>query len=247
MKPLLSLNNLHAKVEDKDVLRGVTLTIQPGELHVLMGPNGSGKSSLALTLFGHPRYTVTDGTITLDGTAIQTLPTHERARLGMFLSFQHPAAIPGVTVANIARTAARNMAGANAVDAKTFRGRLTSVLDELELSETFLERSVNDGFSGGEMKKSEMLQAGAIEPKLLVLDEPDSGLDIDALRKIAAMINKLRTADRGILLITHYRRLLDHLKPTAVHVFMAGAIVRSGGAEVAEELEKTGYQSAPSA
>jgi len=242
MTPLLEVRDLSATVDGHDVLRGVDLRILPGELHVLMGPNGSGKSSFALTLFGHPNYQVTGGSAHFSGTSILEKKPHERARLGMFLSFQHPVAIPGVSVANLTRVARKHFSHEAHVNVKIFRQTINGLLDQLHLPRTFLDRSVNDGFSGGEKKLSEILQMGALSPRFIVLDEPDSGLDIDAMKRIADMINEQRAPDRGILMITHYQRLLDYLKPDAVHVFRDGRIVRSGTAALAEELERQGYE-----
>lgn len=244
MQPLLALKDLHASVEGREVVRGVDLAVNPGEVHALMGPNGSGKSSLALTLLGHPNYAVTAGSIRFNGHNITTLKPDERARLGLFLTFQHPIAIPGVSVANLTRTAYKNFHGDARVDVKAFRARIETVIKELQLSADFLDRSVNDGFSGGEKKQSEILQMAVLEPKLVVLDEPDSGLDIDALKRIAETVNALRDEQRSFLVITHYQRLLHYLTPDVVHVFVNGAIVRSGGKGIAEELERVGYQSA---
>ncbi|MFH1171931.1 MAG: Fe-S cluster assembly ATPase SufC [bacterium] len=241
MKPLLSITNLHASVESKEILRGVNLVIPRGEVHVLMGPNGSGKSSLALTLFGHPNYVVTKGSVALDGTTILHMTPDARARLGLFLSFQHPIALPGVSIAQLTRVTAKHLAGNQKVDVRTFRAQMNSVLADLQLPATFLDRSVNDGFSGGEKKQSEILQMASVAPQCIILDEPDSGLDVDALKRIANVINAMRTPERGFLLITHYQRLLEHIRPDAVHIFLDGHIVRSGGPEVAKEVEQKGY------
>lgn len=242
MQSLLTINNLHASIEGHEVLKGVNLSLNPGEVHALMGPNGSGKSSLALTLLGHPNYVVSAGTIEFDGQDITILKPDDRARRGIFLTFQNPTAIPGVSVANLTRTAYKNIHRAKHVDVKTFRSRVESVMKELHLSKEFLDRSVNDGFSGGEKKQSEILQMSVLEPKLVILDEPDSGLDIDALKRIADAVNGLRDGKRTFLIITHYQRLLDYITPDVVHVFVNGKIVKTGGSDVAKELEQAGYQ-----
>ncbi len=238
---LLDVSDLHATVEGKTVLHGVTMTIKEGEVHAIMGPNGSGKSSLALTLLGHPAYAVTKGSMTFLGKPLAGLKPYERARLGMFLSFQNPVAIPGVSIANISRTAYKQVYGEKAMDIKSFRSRITSVMDQLHLGRDFLDRSVNEGFSGGEKKLSEVLQMAVLEPRLAILDEPDSGLDIDALKRIGEVINAQRDTKRSFLLITHYPRLLEYVQPDVVHVFLRGAIVRSGGPDLAQKLEHDGY------
>lgn len=237
--PLLAIENLTATVEGKEVLKGVSLSIKSGEVHVLMGPNGSGKSSLAMTVFGHPNYTVTSGSITFDGHDVLAHKTHERARLGMFFAMQSPVALPGITVANLLRTASKNLRGDEPFI--EFRKRVQIGQDALKMDASFLERSAHDGFSGGEKKLTEMLQLTTVEPKLAILDEPDSGLDIDALKRIADVVNRLRDGKRSFLIITHYQRLLNYIKPDAVHVFRDGCITNSGGSEIAKELENTGY------
>lgn len=236
---LLEIKNLHATVERKPVLRGVSLSINAGEIHVLMGPNGSGKSSLALTIFGHPNYIVTDGSITFAEKNLLELKTHERAKLGMFFAMQSPVALHGISVANLLRTASKNLRGDELFP--QFRRRVKVGQETLRMNDAFLERSAHDGFSGGEKKLAEMLQLATVEPKLAILDEPDSGLDIDALKRIADVVNRLRDGKRSFLIITHYQRLLNYIRPDIVHVFQGGCIVKSGGREIAEELEKTGY------
>lgn len=236
---LLAIENLTATVEGKEVLKGVSLAIEPGQVHVLMGPNGSGKSSLAMTVFGHPNYTATGGSVTFEGKDVLALKTHERAKLGLFFAMQSPVALPGITVANLLRTASKNLRGDEPFT--EFRKRVQVGQDALKMDASFLERSAHDGFSGGEKKLAEMLQLATVEPKLAILDEPDSGLDIDALKRIADVVNGLRDGKRSFLIITHYQRLLNYIKPDVVHVFQNGAITKTGGPEVAEELEKAGY------
>lgn len=242
MQPLLSIKNLHVTVDNKEILKGVDLKLNAGEVHAIMGPNGSGKSSLALTMMGHPNYRMTGGCITFLGEDIAALKPNERAALGLFLSFQQPVAIPGVSIANLTRTAYKQLHAKNHVDIKTFRARINDTLAVLHQPATFLDRSVNDGFSGGEKKIAEMVQLAMLEPKLALLDEIDSGLDIDALQRIAGIVQTLRSSERSFVFITHHSRLLGHIKPDAVHVLVNGTIVRSGGYEIAEELEKSGYE-----
>lgn len=239
MAPLLEIRDLHVEVEGKPILKGVSLKVEGGEVHALMGPNGSGKSTLSNVLLGHPKYAVTRGSIVYQGEDIAGWKPHERARKGLFLAFQYPAALPGVTVANFLRTALKSVRGEEAV--KSFRKSLRDKMVALEMDEKFATRYVNDGFSGGEKKRLEMLQMAVLEPRLAVLDETDSGLDIDALRVVAAGINRLSGPERGVLLITHYQRVLDYVKPHFVHVLLGGQIVHSGGPEMARELEKKGY------
>lgn len=239
--PLLQIENLHVSVESKPILKGVTLTVNAGEIHALMGPNGSGKSTLSFCLMGHPRYTITEGRIHFKGAPIQELEPNERAAAGIFLAFQYPTAIPGVTVANFLRAALRGVRGAD-VPVKEFRQTVKTQLKSLGIPDAFMNRYVNDGFSGGEKKRLEILQMAVLAPSLAVLDETDSGLDIDALKTVAAGINALRSPQRGMLLITHYQRLLNHVKPDFVHVMVDGRITRSGGAALAHELEAGGYE-----
>ena len=241
----LEVKGLHVTVEGKEILKGIDLTIASGEVHAVMGPNGSGKSTLALTLMGHPRYTVTGGTVSFDGGDLLAMPVDQRARAGMFLAFQYPIAIPGVSVASFLRTAinARRMKGdeKNDLPIPQFQKLLKEKTALLEVDDSFLRRSVNEGFSGGEKKRLEMLQMHMFQPKFAVLDETDSGLDIDALQTVAQGIEALRSPDVGILLITHYERILRYVHPDRVHVLIDGRIVRTGGRELAAELESKGY------
>jgi len=241
---MLKINNLHASIEDKEILKGVNLEIKPGEVHAIMGPNGSGKSTLAYVLAGHPRYSVTTGSIKFLGQDIVSAKPEERARSGMFLAFQYPLEIPGVSIANALRLAYNSIAKAQnrpVLSVPDFRELLLSKMSELAIPDDFIGRSLNEGFSGGEKKKAEILQATVLEPKLLILDETDSGLDVDALRIVADGINRLRREDRSILLITHYQRILKYIEPDFVHVFVDGRIEKSGDKTLAEELEQSGY------
>ena len=240
-QPLLVVDNLHVSVEGKEILKGLTLTVNAGEVHALMGPNGSGKSTLSFCLMGHPKYEVTAGTIRYKGIDLLPLSPDERAKQGIFLAFQYPTAIPGVTIANFLRAALRGVRGAD-VPVKEFRQTVKTQLKSLGIPDAFMNRYVNDGFSGGEKKRIEILQMAVLSPALAVLDETDSGLDIDALKTVANGINALRGPERGILLITHYQRLLNYIKPDAVHVLVDGRVVQSGGAELALQLESAGYE-----
>ncbi len=241
----LEVRGLHVMVEGKEILKGIDLTIPTGEVHAVMGPNGSGKSTLALTIMGHPRYKVTAGTVTYDGTDLLALPVDQRAKAGMFLAFQYPIAIPGVSVASFLRTAINARRSKN--DEKNdmpipqFRKLLAEKTKLLEVNDQFITRSVNEGFSGGEKKRLEMLQMHMFQPRFALLDETDSGLDIDALQTVAMGIEALRSPDVGILLITHYERILRYVHPDFVHVLIDGRIVRTGGRELAAELENKGY------
>ncbi len=246
----LEIRALHVSVDGKQILKGIDLDLNKGEVHAIMGPNGSGKSTLSLAIMGHPRYKVDSGTVTFEGKTILGLPPDERARLGIFLAFQYPQAIAGVSVANFLRTAlnVRRRAASPGADERTtqiplpqFRKLVQEKLKLLQMDETIIARHVNDGFSGGEKKRLEMLQMHVLQPRLAVLDETDSGLDIDALRVVAESIEALRGPDVGILLITHYERLLRYVTPDSVHVLVDGRIVRSGGKELAHELETKGY------
>lgn len=240
MAALLEIKDLHVEIDGKPILKGVSLTVNKGEVHALMGPNGSGKSTLSNVLMGHPKYTITQGKVLYQGEDITVLKVHERAKKGIFLAFQYPTAIPGVTVANFLRTALKSVRGESAA-LKTFRKTLREKMALLEMDEKFASRYVNDGFSGGEKKRLEILQMAMLEPKLTLLDETDSGLDIDALRIVSNGINKLAGPETGVLLVTHYQRILNYVKPHFVHVLINGQIVHSGGPEMAKELESKGY------
>ncbi len=241
---MLEINNLHARVEGKEILKGVSLSVKPGELHVIMGPNGAGKSTLANVLAGRDKFEVTQGEIQFNGQSlIEMLPEH-RAGEGMFLSFQYPVAIPGVNnmyFLKAAVNAVRKYRGESELEAVTFLKMIREKLKVVELDDSFIHRPVNEGFSGGEKKRNEILQMISLEPKLAILDETDSGLDIDALRIIAEGINNYRNKDRAFILITHYQRMLNYMKPDFIHVLMDGKIVKSGPKELAHELEEKGY------
>ncbi len=242
--PLLSIRDLHVRVGDREVLRGINLDVPAGQVHAIMGPNGSGKSSLSHVLAGKPGYTVTAGSVAYQGQDLLALPPEERARDGVFLGFQYPVEIPGVNNAYLLRAAlnaARRKRGQAEVDAFDFLTLVKERMALMKMDESFLSRGVNEGFSGGEKKRNEILQMLVLEPRLAVLDETDSGLDIDALKVVATGINTLRAADRAIVLVTHYQRLLDHVTPDQVHVLARGRIARSGGPELARELEQRGY------
>jgi Fe-S cluster assembly ATP-binding protein len=245
--PILKIAGLEAKVAEEDlgILKGLNLEIRPGEIHAIMGPNASGKSTLAKVLAGHPGYEPTGGTVTFDGQNLLELEPDERARAGLFLAFQYPVDIPGVSIANFLRTAVQaRLSEGEELDIFEFAEMLTERMQLLEMDVAFAERYVNDGFSGGEKKRNEILQMAVLKPKLAVMDETDSGLDIDALQTVAAGVNKLIEEDpsMSILLITHYQRLLNYIKPDFVHVMVGGRIVRSGGPEVALALEAEGYR-----
>jgi Fe-S cluster assembly ATP-binding protein len=239
-QPLFEFKNIRVKVEEKEVVKGATLTVRPGEVHAIMGPNGSGKSSLSNALMGHPNYTITDGTAVLAGQDLIAMEPDERSRAGLFLAFQYPLAIPGVTVANFLRTAMQSHRGKDA-DMSDFRKILKAEMAGLNIDDAFGGRYLNDGFSGGEKKRIEILQMLVLKPKMAILDETDSGLDIDALKVVAQGINKFSTPETGVLLVTHYQRLLDYVKPHFVHVMMDGRLVKSGGPELAHQLEADGY------
>ena len=227
--------------EDKEILKGVTLTIKDGETHAIMGPNGSGKSTLAYSIAGHPKYTVTSGSVTLDGQDVLAMTVDARARAGLFLAMQYPVEVPGVSVSNFLRTAKTAIDG-EAPKLRSWVKDVNTVLDQLNLDPTFAQRSVNEGFSGGEKKRHEIAQMELLNPKMAVLDETDSGLDIDALKIVADGVNRFRSQEgKGVLLITHYTRILRYIEPDFVHVFVAGRIAEQGGPELAEQLEAEGY------
>jgi len=240
MTALLEIKGLHANIGDKEILKGLSLTIQEGQVHAIMGPNGSGKSTLANVLMGNPHYRVTGGTVLFKGEPILELTPDARARKGIFLAFQYPVAIPGVTMVNFLRQAVNAKRGVD-MPIREFRELLFKQMDVLKVDQDFARRYVNDGFSGGEKKRAEMLQMAMLQPLLAVLDETDSGLDIDALRTVAEGVNALMHPGMGLLLITHYQRLLNYIKPQFVHVLIDGRIARSGGPELALELEESGY------
>jgi Fe-S cluster assembly ATP-binding protein len=239
----LHIQDLHATLEDgTEILKGVTLDIPQGEVHAIMGPNGSGKSTLSKVIAGHEGYLVTGGTVTLDDEEIFEMSVDERSRAGIFLAFQYPSEVPGVSNANFIRAALQSrLPKGEEIDAVAYYKSLYAKMDLLEMDRKFTGRAVNEGFSGGEKKRNEILQMMMLEPKYCILDETDSGLDIDALKIVAKGVNAMRSAERGMLLITHYQRLLDYIKPDQVHVMAEGRIVRSGGPELAHELEKHGY------
>ena len=241
----LEIRDLHVTVETdggaREILRGVDLTVRSGETHAIMGPNGSGKSTLAYSIAGHPKYTVTGGTVTLDGEDVLAMSVDERARAGLFLAMQYPVEVPGVSVSNFLRTSVTAVRG-EAPKLRTWIKEMKGAMEGLSMDPSFAERSVNEGFSGGEKKRHEILQMQLLQPKIAVLDETDSGLDVDALRIVSEGVNKVaENGEVGILLITHYTRILRYIKPDFVHVFVDGRIVAEGGAELADELEANGY------
>ena len=245
METLLHIENLHASIAGKEILQGVDLDIRAGEVHAIMGPNGAGKSTLSAVLTGHPAYEVTAGTVTLKGKDLLAMPPEQRAREGVFLSFQYPVEIPGVSMVNFMRTAVnekRAYEGRPALSATEFLKQMREKKALLEMADKLNNRSVNEGFSGGEKKKNEIFQMAMLEPCLSILDETDSGLDIDALRIVANGVNKLKNKDNASIVITHYQRLLDYIVPDFVHVLANGRIVRTGGKELALELEEKGYE-----
>ena len=241
---MLKIENLHASIGDKEILKGINLTVGKGEVHAIMGPNGSGKSTLSSVLVGHPTYEVTEGSVTFEGEDILELEPEERAHRGLFLSFQYPVEIPGVSMVNFMRAALnerRKAAGLDPLPAAEFLKLMKQKRELVELDNKLASRSVNEGFSGGEKKRNEIFQMAMLDPKLAILDETDSGLDIDALRIVAKGVNELRSPENSTIVITHYQRLLDYIRPDFVHVLYKGRIVRSGGPELALELEKRGY------
>jgi Fe-S cluster assembly ATP-binding protein len=241
---VLEIRNLQASINDKEILRGVNLSVKPGEIHAIMGPNGSGKSTLSKVLSGHPSYRPTGGEVLYQGKNLLEMGPDERAREGVFLAFQYPIEIPGVSNATFLRAAynqVRTHRGEEELDPLEFDDVLQEKIKIVEMDKSFIDRSVNEGFSGGEKKRNEILQMAILEPKLAILDETDSGLDIDALRIVANGVNKLHTADNAFILVTHYQRLLNYITPDYVHVLVNGRIVKSGGKELALELEERGY------
>lgn len=241
---MLEIRNLHASIDGKEILKGLTLTVKAGEIHAIMGPNGSGKSTLAKVLAGHPSYQVTAGEVIYEGQNLLELAPDERARHGVFLAFQYPIEIPGVSNANFLRIAYNEKAkheGKDELDPLEFDDLLKEKMKVVEMDHSFINRSVNEGFSGGEKKRNEILQMAVLNPKLAILDETDSGLDIDALRIVAGGVNQLASPDNAVILVTHYQRLLNYIEPHFVHVLYKGQIVKSGGKELAHELEAKGY------
>lgn len=241
----LVISDLHVNVATEDgpkqILKGVNLTINPGEVHAIMGPNGSGKSTLAYSLAGHPKYEITSGSVTLDGVELTELSVDERARAGLFLAMQYPVEVPGVSVSNFLRTAKTALDG-EAPNVRTWVKSVNAAMSDLGLDSSFAGRSLNEGFSGGEKKRAEIVQLQLLNPKYAILDETDSGLDIDALRVVADGVNRYTSqGDRGVLLITHYTRILNYIKPDFVHVYVDGRVITEGGAELAEKLEESGY------
>ena len=242
--PTLEIRDLHVSVDTddgpKEILKGVNLTINEGETHAIMGPNGSGKSTLAYSIAGHPKYNVTNGSVTFDGQNVLAMTVDERARAGLFLAMQYPVEVPGVSVSNFLRTAKTALDG-QAPKLRTWAKDVKEAMDRVSMDNTFAQRNVNEGFSGGEKKRLEMLQMAVMEPDFAVLDETDSGLDIDALKIVSEGVNAQLSPDLGVLLITHYRRILEHLTPDAVHILLGGRIVASGGRELADRLERDGF------
>lgn len=241
-QPLLRIENLHVAVEDNQILKGVDLVVDQGEIHALMGPNGSGKSTLAAVLMGHPGYRVTEGTVYYKGEDIAGWPPTDRGQAGMFLAFQHPESIPGVSVIQFLRQALSNRTGVT-LTVLELRLKVMDAMRELGMESSFADRYLNEGFSGGERKRNEILQMAVLQPDLAIMDETDSGLDIDALQVVAEGVNKLAGPERGFLIITHYQRLLDYVTPDRVHIFQDGRITQSGGPELAIKLEDVGYES----
>jgi Fe-S cluster assembly ATP-binding protein len=242
----LEIRDLHVSVasgdDEKEILRGVNLTVKAGETHAIMGPNGSGKSTLAYAIAGHPKYNVTSGTVTLDGEDVLSMSVDERARAGLFLAMQYPVEVPGVSVSNFLRTAVTAVRG-EAPKLRVFGKEMKAAMDQLQIDPSFATRNLNEGFSGGEKKRHEILQLEMLKPKVAVLDETDSGLDVDALRIVSEGVNRFSASgDTGVLLITHYTRILRYVKPDFVHVFADGRIVEEGGSELAEQLESEGYE-----
>ena len=238
----LEVKDLHVKIEDKEILKGVSLTVDKGEVVAIMGPNGSGKSTLAYALMGHPRYEITKGRIFLNGEDVTEMEADERAKKGLFLSFQYPQEIAGVSVSNFLRTALNSKRGGNKISVPDFHRLLQEKMRLLKFDKSFALRYLNEGFSGGEKKKAEILQMAVLQPTIGILDETDSGLDVDSLKIVANGVNKLKGPDMGILLITHYQRILNYIIPDKVHIVVDGKIVKSGGKELALEVEEKGYE-----
>jgi len=241
---MLSIHNLHASIDEKKILKGINLEIKPGEVHAIMGPNGSGKSTLASVLAGREDYTVTDGSVSFNGKDLLELSPEERAGEGLFLAFQYPVEIPGLSTTNFIKTAVnevRKYRGEEALDAVSFLKLMKEKMAMVNIDQSLLSRSLNEGFSGGEKKRNEVFQMAMLQPKLAILDETDSGLDIDAIRIVANGVNKLRNKDNAVLVVTHYQRLLDYIVPDVIHVLYNGQIVKSGPKELALELEERGY------
>lgn len=238
---LMEVKNLHVQIEDKEILKGLNLTVRKGEIHAIMGPNGGGKSTLCNSLMGNPKYSITQGQILFDGEDITSVKVNERAKKGIFLSFQYPEEIPGITVDNFIRTAVNTVTGKN-MSMLQFGKQMKEKMDMLSMKPEYRTRYLNVGFSGGEKKKTEILQMALLNPKLVMLDEIDSGLDIDALKIVAETVKKLKTENMSILIVTHYNRILDYLEPDVISVLMDGRIVKSGDKNLAKELEKTGYE-----
>lgn len=240
----LEIKDLHVEIEGKEILKGVNLEVRKGEVVALMGPNGAGKSSLGYALLGHPAYKVTAGSIIYEGEDITKLPTNERARKGLFLSFQYPSEVPGVSMANFLRTAINSKRDKKSpMPVAEFVKQLKETMKTLKIDESFMHRYLNEGFSGGEKKRAEILQMAMLKPEMAILDETDSGLDVDSLKVVAEGINKLMNPQMGILLITHYQRILNYIKPDKVYIMMDGKVVKSGGADLVHQIESSGYES----
>lgn len=244
----LEIRNLHARIQDKEILKGINLTVQTGEMHAIMGPNGSGKSTLSNVIMGHPEYEVTDGEVLLDGVNLLDLETHERAQAGLFMAFQYPVEIPGITVGRFLKRAVEikleaeaTKTGAAAPKASGFVKELRETMNFMDMDQQFINRYLNEGFSGGEKKRMEILQMLMLKPKFSILDETDSGLDIDALKIVSKGVNRLKSPDFGAIIITHYQRLLNHIRPDFVHILYKGRIVTSGGEDLVVQLEEKGY------
>ena len=239
---MLKIENLHAEIDGTEILKGVNLEINPGEVHAIMGPHGSGKSTLANVIMGNPVYEVTEGKIIFENEEITEEPVDNRAKLGMFLAFQYPESIPGVTIVNMLKTALTNIEETEYTTLE-LRLKVAEAMEQLGLSADFADRYLNEGFSGGERKRNEILQLAVLNPKLAVLDETDSGLDVDGLKVVGEGVSKLKTPDKGYLVVTHYQRLLEYIKPDFVHVFVDGKIIETGGIELSDKLEQEGYES----